>query len=161
MTVQGRANFQDNWDTQVHCEDQFAPAIRDVISSTILEFDARGSTWGSAGVKRAPVWSTPGHSFPYWGWNATFAGQVQVPTLFIRGDLDTQVPEPDVRALYADLGTSQKVFVHVACASHFLVWENQHMILLRASEEWLREGTFAGQNMGSFSVDTEGGVHPE
>jgi len=33
--------------------------------------------------------------------------------------------------------------------------------LLRASEEWLREGTFAEQRTGSFFVDTEGHVHPE
>jgi hypothetical protein len=31
------------------------------------------------------------------------------------------------------------------------VWENQHLILLRASAEWLRHGTFAGQTTGSSS----------
>jgi hypothetical protein len=63
--------------------------------------------------------------------------------------------------LFADLITDQKVFVTVQCASHYLVWENQHMVMLRASEEWLREGTFAEQSAGSFFVDTEGHVHPE
>jgi hypothetical protein len=49
----------------------------------------------------------------------------------------------------------------VACASHNLAWESQHMILFRASEEWLRKGTFAEQSTGAFLVDPEGHVHPE
>ena len=79
----------------------------------------------------------------------------------IRGDLDTQAPEAGVKALYEDLMPDSKVFVHVACAAHQLVWENQHMILLRASVEWLREGTFGDQSTGSYFVDAEGLVHPE
>jgi hypothetical protein len=68
---------------------------------------------------------------------------------------------PLQRDLFADLGTDQKVFVSVQCAAHQLVWENQHMILLRATAEWLRAGTFADQSSGSFFVDTNGEVHPE
>jgi pimeloyl-ACP methyl ester carboxylesterase len=161
MTVLGRANFSDVWDGQVKCENQFEPAIRDVIASTILEFDPLGSTWGAAGVRRAPVWNTGSQNFPNWGWNAHFASLIKVPTLFIRGDLDTQVPEPDVKALYADIGSPDKVFIHVACASHYLVWENQHMALLTASKEWLRHGTFDDQTAGSFFVDVNGIVHQE
>ena len=81
--------------------------------------------------------------------------------VIIHGQLDTAAPEPPQRDLFADLGTDLKVFVNVECASHYLVWENQHMILLRASAEWLREGTFAEQTSGSFFVDTDGVVHPE
>src|SRR5262249_31744449 len=113
-----------------------------------------------AGVRRAPNWNTP-QGFNFWGWNVNFAGRIEVPALLIRGDLDTQVPESDVRGLYADLGSREKVFVHVACASHYLVWENQHMILLHASREWLRHSTFHSQNTGSFAVDTNGYVHPD
>jgi hypothetical protein len=49
----------------------------------------------------------------------------------------------------------QKVFVHVACASHYPLWENQ-MALLNASVEGLQQGTYAGQFNGSFAVDTGG-----
>jgi fermentation-respiration switch protein FrsA (DUF1100 family) len=94
------------------------------------------------------------------GWNAKFASQVTVPTLVIRGDLDTAVPLSDIQDLLDDLiAVPQKVFVHVACASHNLVWENQHMALLNASVEWLQQGTYAGQFNGSFAVDTDGQVH--
>jgi pimeloyl-ACP methyl ester carboxylesterase len=155
LQVRTIASFLATWDSQVHCEEQFAPGIRDVLRSTILESDPVGSTWGTEDLWRAPVQNTR------WGWNPASARQVQVPTLVIRGDLNTQAPEPDVRNLYVDLGTNQKVFVHVACGAHQLVWENQHMALLNASLEWLLHGTYAGQFNGSFAVDTDGQVHQE
>lgn len=161
MTVLGNAAFHDNWNTQVKCENQFTPQIRAVITSSVLDFDPLGSTWGTAGVKRAPVWNSP-QGFNSWGWNATLASQVTVPTLVIRGDLDTQIPLSQTQDLLGDLvAARQKVFVHVACASHYLMWETQHMSLLNASVEWLLQGTFAGQFNGSFAVDTAGQVHQE
>jgi pimeloyl-ACP methyl ester carboxylesterase len=154
MALSRFPNFFHTWDGQVGCEDQFRADIRETIANTILAFDPLGSTWG-AGVWRAPLGIT------LWGWNAEAAQRIDVPTLIIRGQLDTQAPESPQRDLFADLGTSHKVFVSVACASHPLVWENQHMILLRASAEWLLHGTFADYSTGSFFVDTEGHVHPE
>jgi pimeloyl-ACP methyl ester carboxylesterase len=160
-TVLGSATFHDAWDTQVKCANQFTPQIRNVITSSMLDFDPLGSTWGIAGVRRAPVWNSP-PGFLYWGWNTMLAGQVKAPTLIIRGDLDNQVPLGDIQALSRDLvAVEQKVFVHVACASHYLNWENQRMVLLRASKEWLQHGTFAGHANGSFAVDAAGQVHQE
>jgi pimeloyl-ACP methyl ester carboxylesterase len=127
----------------------------------MLDFDPLRSTWGTAGVRRAPVWNSPS-GFLYWGWNTGMANQVKAPTLIIRGDLDSRVPLGDLQSLYGDLGgAQQKVFVHVACASHYLVWENQHMVLLQASEERLLHGTFGGQENGSFAVDIDGGIHKD
>jgi pimeloyl-ACP methyl ester carboxylesterase len=96
-----------------------------------------------------------------WGWNADTARRLDMPTLIIRGEFDTQAPGPLQRDLFADLASEQKVFVTVACASHYLLWENQHMVLLNASAEWLREGTFAEQRSGSFMVGTDGRVRDE
>jgi pimeloyl-ACP methyl ester carboxylesterase len=162
MTVLGNADFHANWDTQASCDNQFAPQIRPAITATMLDFDPLGSTWGTAGTRRAPVWNSPGPGFIEWGGNAQLFNQLKVPTLVIRGDLDITVPAGQVQDLLGDLiAVPQKVFVHVACASHYLVWENQHMSLLNASVEWLQQGTFAGQFNGSFAVDTAGQVHPE
>jgi hypothetical protein len=138
---------------------QYTPAIRAVTTSTQLDFDPLGSTWGTAGVRRSPLFPS-GNMIS--GWNAKFAAQITVPTLVIRGDLDTAVPLSDIQDLLGDLvAVPQKVFVHVACASYYLVWENQHIALLNASVEWLQQRTYTGQFNGSFAVDTGGQVHQE
>jgi pimeloyl-ACP methyl ester carboxylesterase len=167
-TVVGVANlYKTTWDINGGtsapftgmCANQFDPAIRPVITATEMEFDPLGSTWGADGVRRSPLF--PSGSMLS-GWNAKFAAQIRVPTLIIRGDLDTAVPLSDIQDLLGDLtSVPQKIFVHLACASHYLVWENQHMTLLNASVEWLRHGTFAGQFNGSFAVDAGGQVHQE
>jgi pimeloyl-ACP methyl ester carboxylesterase len=150
-------NLVSLWDGAVGCENQFNAEIRGTIRSSILEVDPLGSTWGNGELWRAPLQNT------LWGWNREAAAQrIRVPTLIIRGEFDNQGgSEQQQRDLFADLGTEHKVFVKVACASHYLVWENQHLILLRASDEWLRHGRFARHTNGSFFVDTEGQVHPE
>jgi pimeloyl-ACP methyl ester carboxylesterase len=148
-------NNHSRWDAQVKCNDQFTPAIREAIVHTRLEFDPLGSMWGDVGVRRSPVQGT------LFGWNATVSRRIETPTLVIAGDLDIESGVPDGRNLYDDLPLERKVFVHVACASHYLVWENHHMVLLRSSVEWLRHGTFAGHHNGSFFVDTGGQLHKE
>src|SRR5262249_25306610 len=160
MTVLGANDLHAAWDNQVSCVDQYAADIRPVITQTMLDFDPLGSTWGTAGVRRAPStnMSTPAN----WGLNMALVGKITAPTLIIRGDLDQTVLLPGVQALYTDLiATRQKVFVHVACASHYLLWENQHKVLLKASLEWVRDGTYNGQRNGSFAVDTAGQIHQE
>jgi pimeloyl-ACP methyl ester carboxylesterase len=159
LTVRTIGSFFRNWDTQVQCTNQFTPAVRDALGATILNFDPVGRSWGTPPniLWRAPVQNTR------WGWNPASAALIEAPTLLIRGDLDTQVPVEQVKGLYEDLVRvpDHKVFVHVACAAHQLVWENQHMILLRTSAEWLHDGTFAEQSTGSYFVDANGNVHPE
>jgi pimeloyl-ACP methyl ester carboxylesterase len=147
------------WDGQVGCENQFRPEIRDVIGTSILDSDPIGGTWGDGTLWRAPLQNT------LWGWNQEAAQNISAPTLIMRGEFDNQGGGEQLqRNLFADLGTLSpipKVFVTVACASHNLVWENQHMILLRASAEWILEGTFADHSTGAFFVDTQGRVSPE
>ena len=162
MAVLESTAFHDGWDTQVKCANQFTSKIRPTITSTMLEFDPLGSTWGSAGVRRAPVWNSPGPGFASWGWNAALAGRITVPTLIIRGDLDTTVPIAQIRDLLGDLvALRQKVVIHVACASHFLMWETQHLSLLDASVEWLTNGTYLGRFNGTFAVDAGGNIRQE
>jgi len=171
MQVQNVKGMLGNWDSNWKDKDgnpeipeechPFEPEIRDVIGSSCVESDPLGSTWGSHGVWRAPVQNT------LWGWNSTDAGKITAPTLIIRGLRDVQAPEPPQRLLFADLKAAQKVFVRVACAGHQLLFENQHMTLLRASEKWLRDGTFAGDDRGSYFdhgsyfVDAKGHVTAE
>jgi pimeloyl-ACP methyl ester carboxylesterase len=157
LSVRTIASVFKTWDSQVKCANQFTAGVRDALRASILDVDPVGRTWGTPpnSLWRVPVQATR------WGWNPTLAALIEAPTLVIRGDLDTQVPITQVSALFEDLAgvPDHKVFVQVACAAHQLVWENQHMILLDASRQWLHNGTFDDQTTGSFFVDTEGVVH--
>ncbi|MCX6602422.1 MAG: alpha/beta fold hydrolase [Acidobacteria bacterium] len=148
--------FYTTMNSTVKCANQFNPGIRDVIRTTMLTFDPLGSTWGSEELWRSPAQNTR------WGWNPPSVRQVKAPTLVISGDLDATAPQVQATNLFADLvSVPQKVFVHVACTGHTTVWENQHMVLLDASVEWLKQGTYRGNFNGSFAVDAAGQVRQE
>jgi hypothetical protein len=66
----------------------------------------------------------------------------------ITGAHDKQVPQERVRELYADLGAKQKVLIDLACSSHNAMWEKNHLLLFKASLEWLRDGTVSGKTEG-------------
>jgi predicted ATPase len=61
-----------------------------------------------------------------------------------------------VRGSHADYGAAEKVFADLACTSHNARWaRNQarnHLMLLRASLEWLRKGTVTGNANGSLRL---------
>src|ERR1700719_5263638 len=95
----------------------------------MITTDAVGATC-RPGVRRAPLVTT-------WGWNADVVAKTQMPILMASGQHDKQVQQERVRELYADLGSQQKVFIDLACSSHNAMWERNHVLLFRASLEWL------------------------
>ncbi len=144
MNTQSRDEFSANWDRQVGCPGQYEPAALDSIWSEMLLSDPVGSTWGS-GVRRAPQVTT-------WGWTTSVVSKTQIPTLMISGAHDKQVNPDRVRELYADLGSPKKVFVDLACSSHNAMWEKNHLILFKASLEWLTQGTVEGKQEGMLRL---------
>ena len=72
------------------------------------------------------------------------AGKINVPTLMITGAHDKQVLPQHVREFYEDVGAPEKVFIDLACSSHNAMWERNHLLLFRASLEWLTQGTKTG-----------------
>ena len=90
----------------------------------------------------------------YWGWNAETAKKLKQPTLILVGEYDQLTASN--KELYEDLGSANKVFVAISCASHFVLWEKQHGPLHRASGEWLAKGTFNGAARGMFRIDPQG-----
>ena len=152
MRLQTKDTLENGrWRSTVACEHQIATGIQEVIWQTIMSFDQAGSVWGpSHGVMRVRT------SAGSWGWNREFAGKVTAPTLILVGNEDSLL-EPDEQ-LYQDLsGTSRKVLVTMACATHFAVWEStQYKFMHEASLEWLTSGTFRGQTNGRFSVGRGG-----
>jgi pimeloyl-ACP methyl ester carboxylesterase len=144
MNTQSRNEFIANWDRQVGCADQYEPAARDSVWSEMILSDPVGATWGS-GVRRAPQVTS-------WGWTTAVAGKLQVPILMVAGAHDKQVNPDRVRELYNDVGSSRKIFVDLACASHNALWEKNHLLLFQASLEWLTQGSVQGKQEGMLRL---------
>jgi pimeloyl-ACP methyl ester carboxylesterase len=142
MDLASPAGFSAGWDPQVKCSDQFDPGIREAIWNEAVVAD--GVSW-APGLRRVPP-------FPTWSWNRSIAEKVQAPTLLISGELDQTVPQQVVRDLYADLRTDHKVFVDMACTSHFAAWETRHLTLFQASLEWLQDGSVNHVRDGSIRL---------
>ncbi len=87
------------------------------IWSELVASDSVGKTWGT-GVRRAP-------NVPSWGFNKEVVAKMTTPYLMISGENDKQVNPATVRQLYADLGSTDKVFIDLACSSHNAMWEKK------------------------------------
>jgi pimeloyl-ACP methyl ester carboxylesterase len=148
MNTQSHEEFTANWDRQVGCQDQYDPAASESVWSEMMMSDPVGATWGP-GVRRAPQVTT-------WGWNAEIVAKMQIPILMVSGEHDKQVQPERVRQLYADLGSHQKVFIDLACSSHNAMWEKNHLLLFRASLEWLTRGSVSGKQEGMLRMGYEG-----
>ncbi len=144
MTTQSRDEFNANWDRQVGCPDQYDTAASNAVWSEMMDSDVVGATWGS-GVRRAPQVTS-------WGWTSAAVGKTMTPTLMVSGVHDKQVPPERVRDMYNDLGAPKKIFVDLACSSHNAMWEKNHLLLFRASLEWLTQSTVNGKQEGMLKL---------
>jgi pimeloyl-ACP methyl ester carboxylesterase len=140
FNTQSRAEFDANWDRQAVCPDQYDRAVSDAVWSAMIESDVVGATWGP-GVRRAPQTTT-------WGWNQATVARSMTPTLMVAAIHDKQVLPERVRQLYTDLGAPQKMLIDLGCSSHTAMWEKNHLVLFRASREWLESGTVNGASAG-------------
>lgn len=168
MTLTTRADqFTPNASTTGWgCPDQREPGIEDVIWAAIMENDDVGRTWGP------PPVGAPGGSPPegvmrvrqaiLTRWNGDLAAQLTVPTLIIRGELDTGLGGlQQVSQLYGLVKNDNKLRFTVQCAGHFMNWEKEHWILHQISKEWIKHGRVGGFDNGEFRVDLEGNLTPE
>lgn len=145
MTKQSHADFSANWDRQVGCENQYDPAVADVIWADMLATDPVGSTWGS-GVRRAP-------RVPTFGWTTEVVANTQTPIMMVVGTHDGQVNPERVREFYADLGAAQKVYLEMHCSSHNAMWERDAAQLFEATYQWLTTTTYQGKSTGNFDLE--------
>ena len=144
MTAQARADFDANWDRQVGCADQYEPATSNVVWADMLASDPVGATWGT-GVRRAS-------RVPSYGFNQAVVAKMTTPYLMVVGTHDKQVVPDRVRQLYADIGSKEKVMIELACSSHNAMWEKNHMLLFKASLEWLKDGKVNGMTQGELKL---------
>jgi pimeloyl-ACP methyl ester carboxylesterase len=112
-----------------------------------MQWDKVGASWGPPeGVMR-------GRAATGFGWTQALAAKVSAPTLVMVGEYDRL---NERKTVYDQIGSRDKVFVNVTCASHFLVWEKQHRALHDASVEWLRTGKLKGMSRGEMRVEPDG-----
>ena len=76
----------------------------------------------------------------------------QVGTEGARRTPGPQVAPQRVRELYADLGSKEKIIVDLACSSHNAMWERNHLLLFKASLDWLRDGKVNGISEGELKL---------
>jgi pimeloyl-ACP methyl ester carboxylesterase len=138
FNTQSHAEFTANWDRQAPCEGQYDSNAAQSVWSAMLESDPVGARWG-AGVRRAPQPTI-------WGWTTAMVNRMTVPTLMVTGVNDKQINPDRVHDFYADIGSSQKVLIDLGCSSHNAMWEKNHLILFKASLEWLEKTTVNGQS---------------
>jgi pimeloyl-ACP methyl ester carboxylesterase len=129
-------DFTSGWIRQVGCNAQYQPATGEAIWKEMLASDPVASTWGP-GVRRAP-------NVTSWGFNKDAASRINIPFAMATGQHDKQVAPERVNDLYDDLATPDKVLIDLACSSHNAMWEGNHLLLFKASAEWLRDGRVAG-----------------
>ena len=144
FNTQSRAEFDANWDRQLGCPDQYDPASRESVWSAMMQSDPVGATWGG-GVRRAPNTTN-------WGWSTEVVAKMQTPTLLVAGVHDRQVSPDRVRELYADLGSKDKVFIDLGCSSHNAMWEKNHLLLFKASLDWLMQGAVNTMKQGILKM---------
>jgi pimeloyl-ACP methyl ester carboxylesterase len=156
VTTQYHA-YVERWFPGVLCENQYDPAILPAVWASYMKYDALGATWDGMtadgapglGVVRAPTYTS-------FGWNASMAAKVKAPTVLLSGVNDQQIPSEGVVQLCNDLGSTQKVFVSVACGSHNIPYERIHEVLYKASEDWLLHESIKGAKEGSLYYSTDG-----
>ena len=130
------------------CAGSIERGMPEFVSAQNQLADPTGAVWATGGL-RAPTRT-------YWGWNANGAKKVQVPTLIMVGEQD------DLTAsnleLFDDLGAKNKVFLGIACGTHFTNWEKQRRVLHSASADWLKNGSLKGASTGMFRADEKAAI---
>jgi pimeloyl-ACP methyl ester carboxylesterase len=142
--------MRGRWAADEKCAGQVDPGIRAQVWQTTMDWDRMGQAWGTPGegVMRSPPLTD-------FGWSPEMAHKVTNPTLVVVGEFDRLTER---KTVYEQLGSDQKVFMRVACASHFMVWEKQHLVLQRMTQEWLEHGTALGRSTGELEADKDGTV---
>lgn len=150
VSLQTREDLEKvRWDPDVRCPGQLEPGIRDVLWKAIMQWDRVGAGWGPAeGVMR-------GRAATRFGWPPELAARVKAPTLVMVGEFDRLQERYQV---FRQIGSRDKVFLEIACASHFALWERQHAVLHRASKEWLTHGRLEGLRRGEMRAGPDGGL---
>ena len=141
FNTQSRAEFDANWDRQVGCPNQVDPG------------GARHGVGRDAGVRsgRRQV----GHRRAPRAVDDELGLERRDDRRHEDADADdrrrasTSRCRPSAcKAAYDDLGATDKVLVDLGCSSHNAMWEANHLLMFKASLDWLTNGTVGGTRNG-------------
>ena len=138
------------WQDFVRCDGQLEdPEVCNAVWRELMALDEVGARWGRGGegIMRAP--NRMNH-----GWRANLA-QIQAPTLVLIGEYDNYAKRLEA---WRGLRVAHKLFVKVACASHFMQFEHGRHLLYRATQSWLTSGTVDGAQHGEFLAGVSGEI---
>jgi len=139
---------KERWLADVKCEGQIDDdSVRDVMWQELMKEEGIGATWVPGGLMRAP-------NRMNYGWRENVQ-KIQAPTLVVLGEFDNFERRQDA---WKALSMQNRVFLKVACGSHYLQYEKNRKALHAATLEWLRHGTVMGQKAGSLSADANGSI---
>lgn len=149
MILQTRERLEkDRWLADVKCDGQIDDhSVRDVMWKRLMEEDGLGASWAPGGVMRAP-------NRMNYGWKGN-AAKITSPTLILLGEFDNFERRLDT---WKGLNVEQKVFIKIACGSHFLQYERNRKVLHEASRQWLQTGAINGKKQGMMSADADGRI---
>ena len=136
------------WQDHVKCEGQLEdPEVPNAMWRELMQLDSVGARWGAdgRGIMRAP-------NRMNFGWKRNLAS-IRAPTLMLLGEYDNYAKRIEA---WHGLGAPQKLFIRVACASHFMQFERGRHLLYRATESWLKSGEVEGAQRGELAADAGG-----
>ena len=140
------------WQDFVRCDGQLEDReVCNAVWRELMALDEVGARWGAdgGGIMRAP--NRMNH-----GWRANLA-QIQAPTLVLIGEYDNYAKRLEA---WRGLRVAHKLFIKVACASHFMQFEHGRHLLYRATQSWLTSGAVDGAHEGEFLADVSGDLKP-
>lgn len=138
------------WQDHVKCEGQLDdPEVCNAYWRAIMAVDEVGATWGpdGEGIIRAP-------NRMNFGWRGNLE-RIKAPTLVMLGEYDNYSQRLQA---WKGLSVEHRLFIKIACASHFVAFERGRHLLFRATKEWLDRGTVDGQASGEYAGDVDGVV---
>jgi pimeloyl-ACP methyl ester carboxylesterase len=144
--------LQRRWQDHVRCEGQLEdPEVCNAYWREIMAVDEVGAGWGphGEGIIRAP-------NRMNFGWRANLA-RIEAPTLVVLGEFDNYAQRLEA---WKGLRVEHRLFIKVACASHFISFERGRHLLYRATQSWLAGGAVDGAACGEFMADVQGRLTP-
>jgi pimeloyl-ACP methyl ester carboxylesterase len=140
------------WQDYVRCEGQLEdPEVCNAYWREIMAVDEVGAGWGpnGEGIIRAP-------NRMNFGWRDNLA-RIKAPTLVLLGEFDNYARRLEA---WKGLSVEHRMFIRIACASHFVGFERGRHVLYRATREWLASGAVDGAERGEFVADVQGRLTP-